>query len=56
MSFAVPMFDRWIVCVSDQEHLKELEKEPETLLSRERALREVRFHRKLGCKYHTNNK
>jgi hypothetical protein len=42
-SFALPMLDWWIVCISDREHFRQLEVESESLLSRDRALREVRL-------------
>ena len=37
------MTDRWIVFVSDREQLKQLEYEPESVLSMEKALHEVWF-------------
>ena len=36
------MTDRWIVFVSDREQVKQLESEPESVLSMEEALHEVR--------------
>jgi hypothetical protein len=36
------MTDRWIVFVSNHDHLRQLEREPETVLSMEEALHEVR--------------
>lgn len=39
--FAIPMMDRWIVFVSDRDQLKGLEREPESILSMEKALHEV---------------
>lgn len=35
------MTDRWIVFVSDREQVKQLESEPESVLSMEEALHEV---------------
>ncbi|KAL9638274.1 MAG: hypothetical protein Q9164_001656 [Protoblastenia rupestris] len=37
------MTDRWIIFVSDREQLKELEREPESILSSEEALHELAF-------------
>ena len=37
------MTDRWIVFVSDRHQLKQLECEPESVLSSEEALHEVYF-------------
>ena len=37
------MTDRWIVFVSDRDQVKQLENEPESVLSMEEALHEVWF-------------
>ncbi|CAG8979953.1 hypothetical protein HYALB_00013084 [Hymenoscyphus albidus] len=41
--FAIPMIDRWIIFVTDKEELKQLESEPESLLSMEHVLNELGF-------------
>ncbi|CAG8950411.1 hypothetical protein HYFRA_00006904 [Hymenoscyphus fraxineus] len=41
--FAIPMIDRWIIFVTNKEELKQLESEPESLLSMEHALNELGF-------------
>lgn len=37
------MTDRWMVFITDPDQLKQLEREPETILSTTEALHEVRF-------------
>ena len=39
--FAIPMLDRWIIFVSNTETLKQLDREPEHVLSLQQALHEV---------------
>ncbi|EEQ32771.1 conserved hypothetical protein [Microsporum canis CBS 113480] len=39
--FAIPMLDRWIVFVSNQDTLKQLDREPEHVLSLQQALHET---------------
>lgn len=49
------MTDRWIIFVSDRDQIKQLDSEPESVLSMEKALHEVWFQN-LVQSWHSNVK